>query len=240
MEDVALQFERKEKYTVDDLLKIMEILRSPEGCPWDREQTHKSIRNNMIEETYEAVEAIDNGNQALLEEELGDMLFQVVFHAQLEKEKDSFDFSDVVDGVAKKMVERHPFVFGTSSVKNSSEALESWNKVKMRTKGRRTLEEVLKGVSPALPALMRSQRLQKKAAGAAGKTFSKDEKLSDLHEAVEQVEQLPEAAGEKAKLQKIGKLLFAVSALSESLGIEAEEALAQYCSGFVRNCGKAV
>ncbi len=169
-----MQFERKEKYTIDDLLEIMEILRSPEGCPWDREQTHKSIRNNLIEETYEAVEAIDTENSELLCEELGDVLLQVVFHAQLEKEKGGFDFSNVVDGVAKKLIERHPHVFGDVTVKDSSEVLANWDAIKRRTKGRKTIADVLEGVSPALPALMRSQKLAKKAAKAAGKPLEKE------------------------------------------------------------------
>src|SRR5699024_1257194 len=107
-----VDFERKDVYTTDDLLKIMEILRSPEGCPWDRAQTHKSVRANFIEETYEAIEAIDTEDRELLKEELGDVLLQVVLHSQMEKEAGSFTFEEVVDGVAQKLVYRHPHVFG--------------------------------------------------------------------------------------------------------------------------------
>ena len=233
-----MRFERKEKYTMDDLLVIMEILRSPEGCPWDREQTHATIRNNLIEETYEAVEAIDTENSELLCEELGDVLLQVVFHAQLEKETGGFDFSNVVDGVAQKLVERHPHVFGNVTVQNSGEVLENWDAIKRRTKGRRTVAEVLEGVSPALPALMRSQKVGKKALKAEGKAPEKAVALSGLEEAEKAAASLSETAGEEEKLQAMGKLLFSAAALSEALGVEAEQALAQYCDGFVRSYGE--
>ena len=230
-----MQFERKNEYTVNDLLAIMEILRSPEGCPWDREQTHESIRNNLIEETYEAVEAIDTKDSSLLCEELGDVLLQVVFHAQLEKEAGGFDFSDVVNGVAQKMVERHPHVFGNVTVKDSGEVLKNWDAIKERTKGRKTTADVLAGVSPALPALMRSQKLSKKAAKASGTPLAESKLLDRLAEAAKQIAALPGSAGDDVKLQKIGGLLFFAAALSETLGVEAEQALAQYCDGFVRS-----
>lgn len=234
-----MRFERKNKYTMDDLLEIMKILRSPEGCPWDREQTHKTIRNNLIEETYEAVEAVDTEDSELLCEELGDVLLQVVFHAQLEKENGGFDFSDVADGVAKKMIERHPHVFGNVSVQNSGEVLENWDAIKRRSKGRETVTQVLEGVSPALPALMRSQKIGKKILKAEGKTPEKEVSLSGLEEAVQSAAQLPETAGQSEKLQTVGKLLFLAASLSEALGVEAEQALAQYCNTLVANYQKA-
>lgn len=232
---MALQFERKDKYSLEDLLKIMEILRSPEGCPWDREQTHQSIRNNLIEETYEAVEAIDTGNPELLKEELGDVLFQVVFHAQLEKEAGRFDFSDLVDGVAKKMILRHPHVFGNVKVSGSGEVLKNWDAIKQETKGRNTLADVLESVSPALPALMRSQKVGKKAAKAAGRAESREKIASGITELLQRAVHLSDSAGQDEKKHVMGKLLFSAAALAESLGIESEEALAQYCESFVRS-----
>lgn len=229
-----MQFQQKEKYTIEDLLKIMEILRSPGGCPWDREQTHKSIRNNFIEETYEAVEAIDTGDKELLQEELGDVLLQVVFHAQLEKENDGFDFSDVVDGVAKKLIVRHPHVFGDVTVADSGEVLKNWDAIKMRTKGRRTLSDVLEGVSPALPALMRSQKLQKKAAKAAGETVDVQKSVSDVRNALQQIENLSGSTGEEEKMLLAGSLLFSAVRVSGSIGVESEQALAEYCNQFIR------
>ena len=148
-----MEFERKEKYEMQDLLKIMELLRSPDGCPWDREQDHHSIRANFIEETYEAIEAIDTENAELLKEELGDVLLQVVFHAQMEQEKGSFDFSDVVDGICKKLIIRHPHVFSEVPAKTSDEVLKNWDAIKMQTKEQKTQTEVLQSVSPCAAGL---------------------------------------------------------------------------------------
>ena len=125
-----VNFDFKDRYDINDLLKIMELLRSPGGCPWDAEQTHESIRNGFIEETYEVIEAINKNDRELLLEELGDVLLQVVFHAEIEKEKNSFDFSDVCDGICKKLIERHPHVFGDVTVANSAEVLKNWENIK--------------------------------------------------------------------------------------------------------------
>lgn len=233
---MILQFNRKEKYTMEDLLRIMEVLRSQEGCPWDRTQTHHSIRNNMIEEAYEAVEAIDNDDEALLREELGDVLFQVVFHAQLEKEAGRFDFSDVVDGISKKLIERHPHVFGNVSVKDASDVLTNWEAIKARSKGRTTLAEVLRGVSPALPALMRAQKLKRKA---GDNKLDRLEPLAEVQKAAGEIRKLPESAGKGEKLEAVGKLLFASAGVAESLGVESEEALAVCCEEFIRSFEQA-
>lgn len=158
-----MEFQRKETYDLADLRQIVEILRAPGGCPWDREQTHHSIRNNFIEETYEAVEAIDREDAPLLQEELGDVLFQVLFHSQLEAEAGRFTFDDVVDGIAKKMIERHPHVFGEEVASNTQEVLRNWDAIKQQTKHQKTQTEVLQSVSPALPALMRASKVQQKA-----------------------------------------------------------------------------
>ena len=129
-----MNFPQKEKYTAEDLVSIVEILRAPGGCPWDREQTHASIRKNLLEETYEAVEAIDAQDTELLKEELGDVLLQVVFHAQLEREQGSFDFDDVCDGVVRKMIVRHPHVFGDVAVNGTRDVLRNWDAIKKATK----------------------------------------------------------------------------------------------------------
>ncbi len=131
--------------------------------PWDIEQTHQSVRANLIEETYEAVEAIDTNNMELLKEELGDVLMQVLFHAQMEAEQGTFTFADVVDGVAKKLIVRHPHVFGNVQVTDSSQVLSNWDEIKKKTKSQTTQTEVLESVSVALPALMRSYKVQKKS-----------------------------------------------------------------------------
>ena len=136
---MAVDFEFKSKYNVDDLLSIMRILREPGGCPWDMEQTHESIKKNFIEETYEVVEAIDKKDKELLCEELGDVLMQVVFHAEMERENGSFDFSEVADGVCKKLIERHPHVFGDTEVSSTDEVLSNWDAIKSKSKKRKTV-----------------------------------------------------------------------------------------------------
>ena len=151
-----MKFEEKDRYGFEDLVEIMKLLRSPEGCPWDREQDHKSIRKNFIEETYEVVEAIDNNDSELLKEELGDVLLQVVFHAQLESENGGFNIDDVCDGICKKLVVRHPHVFGDKSADSSTSALTNWDNVKMKTKSQKKQSEAMDSVSKALPSLMSS------------------------------------------------------------------------------------
>jgi tetrapyrrole methylase family protein / MazG family protein len=228
-----LNFIRKETYTMDDLLRIMEILRSPQGCPWDREQTHKTIRNNFLEEAYEAVEAIDTSDSQLLCEELGDVLLQVVFHSQLEKEQGVFSFSDVVDGVSKKLILRHPHVFGDVAVQNSEEVLTNWEAIKKEEKGRKTDTQVLKGVSKALPALMRAQKIRKKAAKAEGKQLELSESLTQLEENVRQLSHSADSASKEELRKILGQLLFSVAEVSGILHIEAEQALSEACDHFI-------
>lgn len=228
-----MEFEQKNKYTMDDFLQIMQILRSPEGCPWDREQNHKSIRNCMLEETYEAVEAIDTGDAALLQEELGDVLLQVVFHCELEREAGGFDFSDIVDGISKKMIVRHPHVFGDVSVQNSDEVLVNWDAIKKETKGQQTQTDVLKSVSKALPALMRSAKVQSKAAkigfdwpDIGGALQKVEEETAELKEAI--------ASGvPKDCEEELGDLLFSVVNVARFLKTEPEQALSVSCEKFI-------
>lgn len=227
-----MHFQRKDTYTMDDLLTIMTLLRSPGGCPWDREQTHRSIRNNFLEETYEAVEAIDRNDRDLLKEELGDVLLQVVFHARLEEEDGGFNFADVVDGVARKLVERHPHVFGTSTAANSDEAYANWEEVKKRSHGRTTDSQTLAGVSTALPALMRSQRVQKKAAKAKKVDEGLPEALSVLENAVGELRKAA-TSGKAGCGNRVGDLLFSVVTVSRLLGVEAEQVLADSCDRFI-------
>ena len=151
---------------MDDLLKIMELLRSPGGCPWDRTQTHQSIRANLLEEAYEAADAIDHMDMSNLREELGDVLLQVVFHACIAEESGAFTFDDVVDGVCQKLVYRHPHVFGTADARDGSEALNVWDAQKRSEKGQKTTGDALDSVARALPALTRASKLQSKAAKA--------------------------------------------------------------------------
>ena len=213
---------------MDDLLVLMECLRAPDGCPWDREQTHRSIRQCFLAETYEALEAIDTENAALLEEELGDVLFQVVFHAQLEKEKNSFAFDDVVDGVVRKMLLRHPHVFGDVTVGGTGDVLRNWDAIKKESKHQKSQTEVLQSVAKTLPALMRAQKLRHKAASAA--PFTGEECAQDIRTSLSKLES---AQTKEEKSSLLGELLFAAAGLADSLGVESEEALVRSCESFL-------
>ena len=161
---MSVSYEKKEKYSIDDLLRIMEILRSEEGCPWDREQTHPSMRRDMIEEAYEMCEAIDLNDTDLLKEELGDVLLQVVHHARIEQEQGSFDFQDVCDGICRKLIQRHPHVFADVQVDGTEQVLNNWEQIKQQSKGQTTGAQTLLSVPKTFPALMRAQKVQKRAA----------------------------------------------------------------------------
>ena len=151
MKDQIKAFKEKKTYNMEDIRELVEILRSPDGCAWDREQTHKSVRNAMIEETYEFIEGLDKDDRTLMKEELGDVLFQVFFHARIAEESGNFSMDDIADEVCKKMVLRHPHVFGDVSVKNSDEVLQNWETIKKAEKSRDTLEKQLESVF--LPSL---------------------------------------------------------------------------------------
>lgn len=207
----------KEHFSFNDLCMITSLLRGEGGCPWDREQTHESIRRCMIEEAYEVVEAIDNRDSELLCEELGDVLFQVVFHAQLEREEGRFDASNVIDGICRKMIHRHPHVFGTSTAYNSEEALSQWEAIKTEEKQRKTLASRLRAIPPMLPALLRAQKVHEKMGVSSVDT----KKLSKL--IAEQAEKLSQQPSE----ERMGELLFAIAKLAVAEKFDAEKSLSQ-------------
>ena len=153
----------KERYDFGDLRAIMALLRSEEGCPWDRQQTHQSIRTNLIEECYEAVEGIDHCDDVLLAEELGDVMLQVIFHARIAEEEGRFDIDGIIDGVCKKLVSRHPHIFSEGPVSSGEQALDRWEEMKRKEKKTNSLSEDLDRVSRTLPSLLRTQKLLKKA-----------------------------------------------------------------------------
>ena len=228
-----VDFKQKEKYDINDLLEIMRSLRAPGGCPWDAEQTHESIRKNLIEETYEVVEAIDKKDSDMLLEELGDLLMQVVFHAQMEEEKGVFNFDDVADGVCKKLIERHPHVFGEVEVSGVDDVLDNWDAIKRRKKGQKKGSEPMLSVPRELPALMRAAKIQQKASavgfdwpdvsGAYGKII---EETQELRKAVE-------SGVQDDVIEELGDLLFSVVNVSRFLKCDAEEALTAASDKFI-------
>lgn len=226
-----MDFEFKKCYNIDDLINIMRILRSENGCPWDREQDHHSIRKDFIEEVYEAVEAIDLEDTELLREELGDVLLQVVFHSRIEEEKGSFKFDDVVNEVCQKLIIRHPHVFGDVSVNNSEDVLKNWNNIKQETKGQETYTETLESVCTTLPALMRAQKIGQRAK-RAGMDFENVQAALDALES--EISELKKAIAEQSNIEEeLGDVLFSAVNVSRLCGIDAEEALSRSADKFV-------
>lgn len=220
-----VDFIRKDKYNIEDLLQIMELLRGPGGCPWDAEQTHKSIRKDFIEETYEVIEAINKDDKELLKEELGDVLLQVVFHTQIEKESDCFDFSDVCDGLCKKLIERHPHVFGDISVSSTDEVLSNWDTIKRKSKGQKTQGSSMLKVPKELPALMRAQKIQSKAKKAGFDWDNIDGAFEALHNEIDELKYAMKNGNADEVKGEMGDLLFSCVNVSRFLDVESEEAL---------------
>ena len=221
------------QYSFEDYCRIIARLRGKDGCPWDREQTHESIRQNFIEETYEAIEAIDTKDTELLKEELGDVLMQVVFHALMEEEAGKFDFSDVADGVCHKLIIRHPHVFGNVVAADSDQVLKNWDAIKMETKAQKTQSEVMDSVSKALPALMRSQKVQKKAAKAGFDWEDISGALDKVSEETEELKQAIDNSSQEHCLEELGDLLFSVVNVSRFLDLDSEYALTVACDKFI-------
>lgn len=216
----------------------MKILRSPDGCPWDRVQTHESIRADFIEETYEAIEAIDTKDTALLREELGDVMLQVVFHSTIEEENGGFDINDVCDEVCKKLIIRHPHVFADTIADTPDEVLKNWDIIKMQTKSQKSQSEVLGSVSKALPALMYSQKIQKKAA-KVGFDFEKTEDaLSKVSEELAELKTAIDNNDAENMSEELGDLLFSVVNVARFIKVDSEKALYDATVKFTDRFGK--
>ncbi len=203
----ANEFARKEHFSFSDLVEIVSLLRSPEGCPWDRVQTHKSLRNNFVEEAYEVCEGIDREDHSLLCEELGDVLLQIVFHAGIAKDEGAFTIDCVIDGICKKMISRHPHIFS----EDPTVTPESWEEIKRKEKGERTLSDSLSRVSTSLPALKRAQKFI--ARGAP----------------------VPEC-NEDDPLQSFGMQLFRLCCRASEANVDPEEALNDFLKRGLEKC----
>lgn len=233
-----IDFVYKESYGFADLLDIVRILRQPGGCPWDAAQTHASIRRNMLEEAYEAADAIDSNDPRALCEELGDVLLQVVFHVQMESETGGFTMDDVSDGICKKLLYRHPHVFGSAeNAQDSETALRNWEARKRAEKGQRSTADALDAVAPALPALWRAEKIQSKAAKAGfdwpsplGAVDKLAEETAELRQAVEK----GEAHGVHSIADEVGDVLFTAVKIARDAGVDPEEALHAACDKFSR------
>lgn len=231
-------FNFKDHYDISDLIEIVKVLRSENGCPWDKVQTHKSIRSDFIEEVYEVVEAIDMDSAEMLREELGDVLLQVVFHSQIKTEENTFNFNDVCDDICQKLIIRHPHVFGEVKVDGCEQVLTNWEQIKQQTKGQTTYTETLESVPKTFPALMRAQKVGKRAS-KAGMDFS------DIGAAVERLKSeiaeleaaVAENSPEKIK-DELGDVLFSCTNVARKAGIDSETALTESTEKFISRFAK--
>lgn len=225
---------------ISELRAIVARLRAPDGCPWDREQTHASLRSGLIEESHEVVEAIDNKDDAHLAEELGDLLLQVVMHSQIAGEEGRFDFDAVARGIAEKLVRRHPHVFGENKLGDTDAVLKQWDEIKRAEKGGGAKPDasILDGISTALPGLMRAQKTQVKVSRV---NFDWDDTAGSLAKIKEETAEVEKeiAAGDAAKLEEeLGDLLFAVVNLARKSKVDAELAMHSATAKFTRRFQK--
>lgn len=217
MNDLKTELSEKDKYDFDDLCRMMTLLRSPDGCPWDREQTHESVRKNFIEEAYEVAEAIDEKSTEHLCEELGDVLLQVVFHAEMEREKGTFDISDVITEICTKLVRRHPHVFGDVKAETSDKVISNWDSIKKEEKKQKSLSDELEGISKTLPSLMRAQKIIKKA-GKHSVSFAEENSLI-----------------KGLKSDEYANILMQLCLSANEMNIDLEELLEEKCNYLVKN-----
>jgi len=215
--------ETKELKELKELIDVIAKLRAPDGCPWDREQTHKTLKPNMLEEAYEAVDAMDSGDMKHLQEELGDVLLQVVLHAQIASEEGAFNIEDVARGLKEKLIHRHPHVFGDTKVGSTTEVLDNWDKLKLEEKKHR--KSAMDGISKSQSALMSAQKISKKAV----KTGFEWPNEQSLYECIfSEFQEFKEAESEQDKEhmeEEFGDILFATVNLARWNKIDAEQAL---------------
>ncbi|MGN0623929.1 MAG: nucleoside triphosphate pyrophosphohydrolase [Oscillospiraceae bacterium] len=225
---------QKESYDVYDLAEIVKILRSENGCPWDKVQTHQSIRQDFLEEVYEVLEAIDYDNSDMLLEELGDVLLQVVFHTEIESEKKVFDLDDVANDVCKKLIIRHPHVFGDVQADNVDTVLKNWDSIKKETKGQESYTDTLKSVPKVFPSLMRAQKLGKRAARAGMDFDDVNGAYASLEDEVREFKEALEKGTKEDISEELGDILFSCCNVARKLDLDAEDLLTAANEKFIR------
>ncbi|MCC5911237.1 MAG: nucleoside triphosphate pyrophosphohydrolase [Clostridiaceae bacterium] len=229
-----IDIDQKKYYNVNNLVEIMEILRSKDGCPWDIKQTHDSLKPYLIEEAYEVMEAIDQKDDILLEEELGDLLLQVIFHSQIAKERDAFALGEVVQGICEKLIFRHPHVFKEVKAENSTEALSTWEHQKRLEKQIESIADSMSMIPKELPALLKSMKVQKKAADVGFDWDDMKDVIAKVQEELKEVLEALEEHKEDRVKEEAGDLLFAVVNLIRFLKVNPEDALNQTCKKFIK------
>lgn len=231
-------FNFKDHYDINDLISIVEILRSEKGCPWDKVQTHKSIKSDFIEEVYEVIEAIDMESPEMLREELGDVLLQVVFHSQIKTEENVFNFEDVCNDICQKLIIRHPHVFGEVKVDGCDEVLKNWDQIKQQTKGQTTYTETLESVPKTFPALMRAQKVGKRASKAGMDFADINDAIARLKSEISELEAaVAEKDPEKIK-DELGDVLFSCTNVARKAEADSETVLTEATEKFIRRFAK--
>ena len=213
------------------LLNIMEKLRGDGGCPWDKEQTRESLKPFILEEAYELIEAIESGDPEKMKEELGDLLFQIVFQCQVAKERKEFEISDVIEKITKKMITRHPHVFGEAEYRTSAEVIVQWEEQK-KLEGKRR-ESILEGVPEALPSLLRAHRLQNRAASVGFDWNKVGDALKKLDEELKEFKKALETKEKNEIGEELGDILFMLVNVSRFIGVNPEDALRKTIAKFI-------
>lgn len=223
-----------QKKVFESLVDVIATLRGENGCPWDREQTHASLKSTLIEETYETVEAIDSGDSNHLQEELGDLLLNIMLQAQIADESDNFNIYDVIESLIEKLIRRHPHVFGNVDVENADEVVKNWESIKSQEEGYEDRESILDGIPIALPALLRGQKIQKRAARVGFDWNNISDVINKVEEELNEVNDSLEKDDQNEIEMEIGDLLFAVVNLCRFVDLQAEETLRKANRKFVR------
>lgn len=227
----------KEKYDFGDLVEIMRILRADNGCPWDIEQTHDTLKKYLLEESYEVMDAIDKKVPAHLCEELGDLLLQIIFHAKIASDNKEFDIFDVIDGISRKMVSRHIHVFGDGVCSTANDVVEIWEKLKKKEKGNKTHTDVLSSIPANLPALIRAYKVQQKAALVGFDWNNIDDVFNKIHEEIDELKEVFKSDKKEEIAEELGDSMFALVNLARFLDIHPEFALTSTTEKFIRRFG---
>jgi tetrapyrrole methylase family protein / MazG family protein len=216
----------------EKLVHIMAVLRAPDGCPWDREQTHMSLRRNLVEEAYEAVAAIESGDDAEICDELGDVLLQVVFHAQIASEEGRFDIDDVADAIVTKLERRHPHIFADAIAETPADVMARWDQIKRTEKQGRGL---LDGIAPTLPGLTYAEKISRRAVSVGFEWETVEDVWAKVHEEIDELK-ATEADTPQAE-DELGDVLFSMVNVGRKMGIDPEQALRSTCAKFIRRFG---
>ena len=229
-----VDFVCKESYDLRDFIALIDYLRSPKGCPWDREQTHESIRRNVLEEAYEVCEAIDEGSPEHLCEELGDLLMQVILHVSKAKDEGGFDKVDIAEMACKKLVHRHPHVFGAVAADTPEKVLENWDAIKRADRAQQTAASAMDGVSHGLPGLMRSEKIQNKAAKLGFDWPAVGGAMDKLREEVGELQEGIDAGDVENIKEELGDVLFSAVNVARFYKLDSEELMHAACGKFIR------